>query len=100
MGDRKNGGGCTPSIVSGSIATVYDGSDDHCSKEINKYDQEVCKNKDADLSAIVTKLKSCWTTNSIVSVDHMINYFCLPQVTSVKSDKKDTLVASLNACKA
>lgn len=96
--NRSDGSGCIPSIVAGRQAKAYEGTA-NCAKEIDLYDQEVCKNKEAYLTAQLTKFQTCWTGNNIPNVDHMINYFCLPQLTTSQSSKAGTLLASLDTCK-
>ena len=96
--DRDNGG-CVPSVIAGRNAQGYDADkDDYCSKKIDKFEQIECKNHVSTLIAQMTKFKTCWTDNAIGNVDHMINYFCLPQVTTTKSTTTG-LVTALNNCK-
>lgn len=95
--DRKTGKSCVPSIVSGRQAKDYDGAA-KCATELDLYDQEVCKNKEDYLDTQLTKFKKCWGDNTIPNVDHMINYFCLPQLTTTKSKIAGNLLASLDAC--
>ena len=95
--DRANGG-CVPSVTTGRNAQAYTGTTTHCSTQIDKYERVQCKHDDGTISADLTKYQTCWTNNGIGNLDHMINYFCLPQVTTTKSTKSN-LVANLNACK-
>ena len=90
-------GGCVPSVIAGADAQAYTGGDAQCSKVMDKYERVACKQTTSDLSAQLTKFKNCWSSNSIGNVDHMINYFCLPVLTTTKSTTAN-LLANMDAC--
>lgn len=84
--DRKNGG-CTYGMLGGDAASNYNtGDDGKCSKELDLYDNEVCKFRQDHLGLYRTQMFDCWTkvytqTLRKIQPEFFITHYCLPEIT-------------------
>ena len=107
--DRHNGGGCVPALAAGTVSGSYEtGEDAYCAKSLDKYDEEECKYPQSELKQYrEDTVTDCWSGLPTSSVDHLVNYFCMPQLSGeilpVSSDTEtdqsdvDTLLSNCGA---
>lgn len=107
--DRHNGGGCVPALSAGTVSGSYEtGEDAYCAKSLDKYDEEECKYPQSELKQYrEDTVTDCWSGLPTSSVDHLVNYFCMPQLSGeilpVSSDTEtdqsdvDTLLSNCGA---
>ena len=99
--DREYGG-CSLSIMTGQKAGTYANSQDtYCSKEVDKYDREICKYDQTELSNYRSEMvDDCWSGLPVNNIGYLIDNFCMPDITSdeLSSDEQGDIDTVMDNC--